>query len=330
MTELVGNALSVHTLLVAVLLYGFAPGFVLRLITLIYPRDDPRRAELIAELYAVPRIKRPFWVAEQIETAIFEGSVERFRNARGRRKGNRVILYSPTVEFLGSHTAFVGGVGVGKTRAMESLVHFSITCSALGPAVRGERLVGPGQIIFDVNGEYGGRLPEFAVIYKPRQDEAAGCSWTVESTRRAMKPDHTPAAHEIVDLLRVGRLVIVDLSAITQDARRACTGIIVGAILDDAIDRLSHGNQLNLIQIYFEEGHNLFRQGIGNDCLSLYDRLVREGRKLRIGICYTTQVAAYIPNSVLSNTRNFIDFPAKQPPRLFRTPPRHRSADPDD
>lgn len=56
-----------------VVVFGFAPGFCLRLIVRAYPRNDPRRSELIAELYAVPRIKRPLWVAEQLEVALFEG-----------------------------------------------------------------------------------------------------------------------------------------------------------------------------------------------------------------------------------------------------------------
>lgn len=44
-----------------------------------YDREDPRRAERIAELYDVPRLKRPFWVAEQVETAIFDGLGPRIR-----------------------------------------------------------------------------------------------------------------------------------------------------------------------------------------------------------------------------------------------------------
>jgi hypothetical protein len=49
------------------------PGFFLRLIVLAYERDNPRHDELIAELYLVPRIERPFWVLQQLETALFEG-----------------------------------------------------------------------------------------------------------------------------------------------------------------------------------------------------------------------------------------------------------------
>lgn len=58
--------------LLVIAIYGFAPGFLLRLIVLSYERNDPRREELIAELYTVPRLNRPFWVAEQIETAMFD------------------------------------------------------------------------------------------------------------------------------------------------------------------------------------------------------------------------------------------------------------------
>jgi hypothetical protein len=74
-------------LLLVIFVFGFAPGFCLRLIVLAYPRDDPRRRELIAELYAVPRIWRPLWVAQQLEVALFEGlghrvsvTIRRLRN----------------------------------------------------------------------------------------------------------------------------------------------------------------------------------------------------------------------------------------------------------
>lgn len=65
------------TFIIALLVWGFAPGGVLRLIVLAFHRDDPRRAELRAELYAVPRIERPFWVVEHLEVALVEGLGER-------------------------------------------------------------------------------------------------------------------------------------------------------------------------------------------------------------------------------------------------------------
>jgi hypothetical protein len=85
MAELLEVIASWPSLLLVVVVFGFAPGFCLRLIVLAYPRGDPRRAELIAELYAVPRIQRPLWVAEQLEVALFEGLGHRVSAARRRR-----------------------------------------------------------------------------------------------------------------------------------------------------------------------------------------------------------------------------------------------------
>lgn len=76
-TELLNGAFSWPTLLLLFVVYGFMPGSLLRLIVLAYRRGDPRRDELVAELYAVPRISRPFWVLEQLETALFEAVWER-------------------------------------------------------------------------------------------------------------------------------------------------------------------------------------------------------------------------------------------------------------
>lgn len=97
MTELLDTATSWRSLLLAVVAFGFAPGFCLRLLVLIYPRSDPRRTELIAELYVVPRIQRPLWVAEQLETALFEGLPHRLsavlrRAAHQRRANNDLTI----------------------------------------------------------------------------------------------------------------------------------------------------------------------------------------------------------------------------------------------
>src|SRR5580704_16359925 len=85
MTGMIAQLLVWPTLGVALLVFGFAPGVVLRLIVLFYRRGNPRRQELLGELYAVPRIERPFWVAEQPEVALFEGLSDRLRAWRDRR-----------------------------------------------------------------------------------------------------------------------------------------------------------------------------------------------------------------------------------------------------
>jgi hypothetical protein len=89
MSALISHVISWPTLGCALLVYGFAPGALLRLIVLLYPRDHPSRRELIGELYASPRIKRPFWVAEQLETALSEGLCARI--ARHLHRSHRLV-----------------------------------------------------------------------------------------------------------------------------------------------------------------------------------------------------------------------------------------------
>lgn len=64
-------------LVLALIVFGFAPGLVLRLIVFAFHKDDPRRHELRGELYHVPRFERPFWVMEQLEVALVEGLGQR-------------------------------------------------------------------------------------------------------------------------------------------------------------------------------------------------------------------------------------------------------------
>jgi len=84
MSALIFHVIAWPTLGFALLVFGFAPGAALRLIVLLYPRDHPRRRELIGELYRYPRIERPFWVAQQLETALFEGLPGRLTAWRGK------------------------------------------------------------------------------------------------------------------------------------------------------------------------------------------------------------------------------------------------------
>jgi hypothetical protein len=120
MAELLEAVTSWPTLVLVVVVFGFAPGFCLRLIVLAYPRGDPRRDELIAELYTVPRVQRPLWVAEQLEVALFEGlahrlsAVRRARQRRARAKIRRVMrLAVMAVVVPGLVPGLVSGLVVG-------------------------------------------------------------------------------------------------------------------------------------------------------------------------------------------------------------------------
>jgi hypothetical protein len=94
LAEMFDAIVSWPTFLIALVVFGFAPGAVLRLIVLAFPSDDPRRRELLAELHAVPRLERPFWVVEQLELALFEGLWGRAVWAATGRIVNRWYLES--------------------------------------------------------------------------------------------------------------------------------------------------------------------------------------------------------------------------------------------
>jgi diguanylate cyclase (GGDEF)-like protein len=84
--QFVDAATTPWSLLWVIVAFGAAPSFALRLITRLYPKDDVRRTELRAELYAVPHFIRPLWVAEQLELACFEGLSTRWRLASTSRR----------------------------------------------------------------------------------------------------------------------------------------------------------------------------------------------------------------------------------------------------
>lgn len=86
MDSLLTHVIAWPTMLVSLLIFGFAPGAVLRVIVLAYRRDDPRRTELRGELFNVPRIERPFWVFEQLENALFEGLAGRLAKSLDRKR----------------------------------------------------------------------------------------------------------------------------------------------------------------------------------------------------------------------------------------------------
>jgi len=77
---------------VVLLVFGLLPGVVVRLLSLGYRPDDPRRQEMIAEVYAVPRWERPFWALEQVERVVSEGIWERVVDVADGWLFNRWVL----------------------------------------------------------------------------------------------------------------------------------------------------------------------------------------------------------------------------------------------
>lgn len=57
--------------------------------------------------------------------------------------------------------------------------------------------------------------------------------------------------------------------------------------------------------MYFEEAHNLFPKRTEADLSQIYNRIAKEGAKLRLGLIYATQEVSSISANVLKNTQNW-------------------------
>lgn len=114
-----------------------------------------------------------------------------------------------------------------------------------------------------------------------------------------------PFEDEIVALLRAGKIVILDLSQGNPDIQRTYSDRVSRAIFNEAMDRFIKNQQTNFIQMYFEEAHNLFPRKEDKDLTQIYNRIAKEGQKLRLGLCYATQEVSSISGSILKNTQNW-------------------------
>lgn len=69
---------------------GFLPGIIVRLASLMFPKGDPRRREMIAETYVQKWHERPLWAFEQIERGFTEGLPGRWKlRVRGLARRDR-------------------------------------------------------------------------------------------------------------------------------------------------------------------------------------------------------------------------------------------------
>jgi DNA helicase HerA-like ATPase len=76
-------------------------------------------------------------------------------------------------------------------------------------------------------------------------------------------------------------------------------------IFGDAMKRFIENEPANFIQMYFEEAHNLFPRREERDLTIVYNRLAKEGQKLKLGLAYATQEVSSISSSILKNTQNW-------------------------
>jgi len=110
---------------------------------------------------------------------------------------------------------------------------------------------------------------------------------------------------DIIDELRVGNIVIVDLSQGAPDLQSLYSERICRHIFTDAMQRFISNSPNNFIQFYFEEAHNLFPKKDDNDLAQIYNRIAKEGAKLQLGLAYATQEVSSISSNILKNTQNW-------------------------
>jgi hypothetical protein len=127
---------------------------------------------------------------------------------------------------------------------------------------------------------------------------------------RQLREYHTDATEasfesDVVEHLRAGRIVIIDLSQGNPVVQATYSERLCRRIFDDAMRRFIANEPSNYIQLYFEEAHNLFPKKDDKDLSQIYNRIAKEGAKLRLGLIYATQEPSSISANVLKNTQNW-------------------------
>lgn len=110
---------------------------------------------------------------------------------------------------------------------------------------------------------------------------------------------------EIIEELRKGKIIIVDLSQGNPEIQALYSERICRQIFEDSMDRFISTKPNNFIQFYFEEAHNLFPKKEDKNLSQIYNRIAKEGAKLNLGLLYATQEVSSISSNILKNTQNW-------------------------
>jgi hypothetical protein len=110
---------------------------------------------------------------------------------------------------------------------------------------------------------------------------------------------------EIIEKLREGKIVIIDLSQGNPKIQNLYSEILCQKIFTHSMGRFISNKPNNFIQFYFEEAHNLFPKKDDKDLSQIYNRIAKEGAKLNLGMIYATQEVSSISANILKNTQNW-------------------------
>ena len=109
---------------------------------------------------------------------------------------------------------------------------------------------------------------------------------------------------DIDSALREGKIILVDLSTASTETQQKYIDRLCSYIFSQSMEKFTNDEEPEFIQMYFEEAHNIFPKD-DQDLKNIYNRLAKEGAKLKIGISYSTQEVSSIAPSILKNTQNW-------------------------
>jgi hypothetical protein len=153
-------------------------------------------------------------------------------------------------------------------------------------------------------------LKALLVFLTRKKSPKAGANISGYMKLRGLDRYHTnttdkPYDDEIIEALRKGEIVIVDLSQGDPEIQRIYSEKICRKIFSNSMERFISNNPNNFIQFYFEEAHNLFPKKEDKDLSQIYNRIAKEGAKLNLGLIYATQEVSSISSNILKNTQNW-------------------------
>lgn len=130
------------------------------------------------------------------------------------------------------------------------------------------------------------------------------------SKLKPLIPYHTNKSEQsfeidIIDKLRSGKIVIIDLSQGDGDIQRLYSERICTKVFNESSHRFINNRPNNFVQFYFEEAHNLFPKKDDKDLSQIYNKIAKEGAKLNLGMIYATQEVSSVSSNILKNTQNW-------------------------
>ena len=109
---------------------------------------------------------------------------------------------------------------------------------------------------------------------------------------------------------RTGRLVIIDLQGLSDDAKQIITALISSEIMRASADKK---RQIRPTFLIYEEGHNFAPAGIPSISKKIIKRIASEGRKFGVGFAIISQRPSKLDPDVTSQCNTIITMRLKNP-----------------